>query len=114
MVISMMVLGYIFFIQNFELFPSNRIELVEFTKDGSIYKVYGFNGNVTVSSNIQLYRNEVMLGVSNTVDFYNQGKIIEQNDSTINLLLRSIGSDSYDSFKIKFIEPVSFKVLNEY
>ena len=111
-IIVIMMLGYVLFIQNFELFPSNRIELVEFRANGFIYKIYSFEGNATVSSNIQLYQNKVMLGFFNTVDFYSQGEIIKRNDSTMSLLISNKEADLLqDTVSVKFVEPVNFKIL---
>lgn len=108
-IITLLALGYALFIQEFELFPDERIELVKFNENGSVYKVYSFKGNATVSSNIQLYKNNVILGVSNSVGFYTRGEIIRRNDSTICLMLRNEENNGDDTLRIKFTEPVSFK-----
>jgi|GEM_PF-6648374 hypothetical protein len=108
LIITVIGLGYVVFFQKFELFPDERAKLVEFNANGNIYEIYSFKGNPTVSSNIQLYRNEVMLDVFNTVDFYNKAKILERNDSTISLLVKNKKDDSQDTFRIKFVKLKSF------
>ncbi len=111
LIITLIGLGYVLFIQDFELFPDERAKLVEFDNNGNNYEIYSFRGNSTVSSNIQLYRNDVILDVFNTIDFYNKGRILERNDSTINLFLSDKKDDSQDTFRIKFVKPISFKIL---
>jgi hypothetical protein len=98
------LMGYLIFIHNFELLPSNRIELIDLEINGSRYKIYSFEGNATTSSNLQLYKNDIISRVYETRKFYEQAKILSISDSTIYLLLGK-GLSSFDTITVEFTEP---------